>query len=88
MDWPCGQLRSVCKAWCCKVRWAKVDAEDEIVSYDSPCRHLSKDNKCLIYEERPACCRNWACGARTEEEMLERYQDAIDRTPDGGRPRD
>ncbi|HWB62614.1 MAG TPA: YkgJ family cysteine cluster protein [Chitinophagales bacterium] len=37
-------------------KWLKLDENKDIVNQSTPCQFLKKDNKCSIYEIRPADC--------------------------------
>ncbi len=40
-------------------RYTKTDSDGDRVLNASPCRFLESDNKCSIYEVRPAACRQY-----------------------------
>jgi hypothetical protein len=46
--------------------WARRDADGRIVlvlTKDKRCKHLARDNKCAIYEARPAACSEFPAGS-------------------------
>ena len=40
-------------------KWLKKERNKDIVNKSTPCQFLGKDNKCGIYEIRPADCREF-----------------------------
>ena len=36
-----------------------VDEGDWYINIDNPCRHLTRNNRCAIYEHRPRICRGY-----------------------------
>jgi Fe-S-cluster containining protein len=57
------------------------DADDDwMVQFESRCKHLARDNKCSIYEQRPPICREHSaktCEVNAEDEGRTFY-DAAD----------
>lgn len=40
-------------------RYLKVDEDGDYVLRSAPCAFLQEDNRCAIYEDRPAACREY-----------------------------
>jgi hypothetical protein len=61
MDLVANRECGSCSICCINLRIEEVNLKKLA---GTPCIHLSKDNGCSIYLERPEVCRNWYCGWR------------------------
>lgn len=74
--------------WCCrnigKIELQKSDISrigsfrnvsyrsDGKYNLDTPCPYINKDNKCTIYDKRPASCRNFPLGKKNGKIIVQR----------------